>query len=189
MNRVIAVIFYLALLAPSTGQSQLSDDFFDVELKVVPVAGRVHMIQRADGFANVGVFVGDEGVLLVDSQFEPHAQDLVQAVHTLTDGDIRFLVNTHVHPDHLGGNAPLAADGVLIFAHDNMRVRMLESRSRFPRGNGGFFELGRIHFSQSLETLDVYLSRFFAAFDTFGNIVFFRIIQGVKNLLAHIYPE
>lgn len=97
------------------------------------------MIQRVDGFANVGVFVGEEGVLLIDSQFEPHAKDLVSEVRKLSDGDIRFLINTHVHPDHVGGNAPLATDGVLILAHDNMRVRMLESRSRFPRGNGGFY--------------------------------------------------
>ncbi|MEQ8858859.1 MAG: MBL fold metallo-hydrolase [Pseudomonadales bacterium] len=96
------------------------------------------MIQRVDGFANVGVFVGEEGVLLVDSQFEPHAADLVAAVRQISDGEIRFLINTHVHPDHIGGNATLAASDVLIFAHDNMRVRMLERRLRFPRGNGGF---------------------------------------------------
>ena len=57
------------------------------------------MIQRPDGFANVGVFVGEEGVLLVDSQFEPHAEDLVSAVRNLSDGEIRFLINTHVHTD------------------------------------------------------------------------------------------
>ena len=126
-------------LTPLLAVAQLHEGFYDVELKVVPVAGRVHMIQRPDGFANVGVFVGEEGVLLVDSQFEPHAEDLVSAIRKLSDGDIKFLINTHVHPDHIGGNEPLAADGVLIFAHDNMRVRMVERRSRFPRGNGGFF--------------------------------------------------
>ena len=115
----------------ATAQLQLR---FDVELNTVPVAGNVHLIQRPDGFANVGVFVGEEGVLLVDSQFEPHAEDLVAAVGKLTDGEIRFLINTHVHPDHIGGNAPLAVGGVLIFAHDNMRVRMLESRLCFLAG-------------------------------------------------------
>ena len=139
MPRMLAPVFLFASFAPFSGVAQISEDFYDVELRAVPVAGRVHMIQRSDGFANVGVFVGVEGVLLVDSQFEPHAEDLVSAIRELSDGEIRFLINTHVHPDHIGGNAPLATGGVLIFAHDNMRVRMLEERSRFPRGNGGFF--------------------------------------------------
>ena len=139
MNRTKTLVLLLVALTPFLAVAQLPEGFYDVELKVVPVAGRVHMIQRPDGFANVGVFVGEEGVLLVDSQFEPHAEDLVSAIRKLSDGDIKFLINTHVHPDHIGGNEPLAADGVLIFAHDNMRVRMFERRSRFPRGNGGFF--------------------------------------------------
>jgi glyoxylase-like metal-dependent hydrolase (beta-lactamase superfamily II) len=139
MTRAITLALLFTALTPHIAVAQLHDGFYEVELRVVPVAGRVHMIQRPDGFANVGVFVGEEGVLLVDSQFEPHAEDLVSAVRKLSDGDIEFLINTHVHPDHIGGNAPLATDGVLIFAHDNMRVRMLERRSRFPRGNGGFF--------------------------------------------------
>lgn len=139
MKRIIVTVSIAAILTPLGLAAQIRDGFYDVELVTVPVAGRVHMIQRPDGFANVGVFVGAEGVLLVDSQFEPHAENLVSAVRKLSDGEIRFLINTHVHPDHIGGNSPLAADGVLIFAHDNMRVRMLERRSRFPRGNGGFF--------------------------------------------------
>jgi cyclase len=144
MNKAITSVLLFATFVPLVAVAQLSDDFFDVELRHVPVAGNVHMIQRADGFANVGVFIGEEGVLLVDSQFEPHAEDLVSALRKITDGEIRFLINTHVHPDHIGGNAPLAAGGVLIFAHDNMRVRMLERRSRFPRGNGGFFPQAQI---------------------------------------------
>jgi cyclase len=139
MTKAIALALLLAVLAPLSATAQIREGFYDVKLRHVPVAGNVHMIQRVDGFANVGVFVGEEGVLLVDSRFEPHAEDLVSMVRTISDGEIRFLINTHVHPDHIGGNAPLATDGVLIFANNNMRVRMLESRSRFPRGNGGFF--------------------------------------------------
>lgn len=139
MNKMILLALLVSLLMPLSISAQVPDGFFDVQLRTVPVAGRVHMIQRPDGFANVGVFVGEEGVLLVDSQFKPHAEQLLAAVRDLSDGEIRFLINTHVHPDHIGGNEPLATGGVLIFAHDNMRVRMLERRSRFPRGNGGFF--------------------------------------------------
>jgi glyoxylase-like metal-dependent hydrolase (beta-lactamase superfamily II) len=108
-----------------------------VVLTPVHAAGRVYMIQRPGGGGNIGAFVGTDGVLLVDSLFEPMAPALLAAVRQVTDGDVRFLINTHVHPDHIGGNAPLADRGVLIFAHDNVRVRALE-RLRFPRGGGTF---------------------------------------------------
>ncbi len=138
MIRAISSVLMLLVLAPVFAAAQIGEGFFDVELSHVPVSGNVHMVQRVDGFANVGVFVGEEGVLLVDSQFEPHAEDLVSEIRKFSDGEIRYLINTHVHPDHIGGNARLATNGVLIFAHDNMRLRMLERRSRFPRTNGQF---------------------------------------------------
>jgi len=76
--------------------------------------------------------------LLVDSLFAPMTDALVAAVRQVSDAEIRFLINTHVHPDHVGGNANLAELGVLIFAHDNARVRFLLDRSRFPRQGGSF---------------------------------------------------
>lgn len=95
------------------------------------------MVQGRGG-GNVGVFAGSDGVLLVDSLFAPLTERLVAAIRTVSKGEIRFLINTHVHPDHLGGNENLATQGVLIFAHDNVRVRALE-RFRFPRGDGQRF--------------------------------------------------
>ena len=103
----------------------------------MPVAGQVHMVQRPGGGGNVGVFAGPDGVLLVDSLFAPLAERLVAAVRRVSSGEIRFLINTHVHLDHIGGNEPLAGRDVLIFAHDNVRVRALE-RLRFPRRGGSF---------------------------------------------------
>ena len=113
------------------------DRFAGVELTVVPVAGNVHMVTRPGGGGNIGMSAGPDGVLLVDSLFAPLAERLIAAVRTVSDGEIRFLVNTHVHPDHIGGNGPLAAADVLIFAHDNLRARMLD-RLRTPRRGGGF---------------------------------------------------
>jgi len=112
--------------------------FSGVQLSIEPVAGNVYMVQRPGGGGNIGAFVGPEGVLLVDSLFAPLSDRLVAAVQELTDQDIRFLINTHIHIDHVGGNENLAQMGVLIFAHDNTRLRFLEERSRVPRSGGSF---------------------------------------------------
>lgn len=102
MIRVFTSILFFATLAPLFAVAQLHEGFYDVELSVVPVAGRVHMVQRPDGFANVGVFVGEEGVLLVDSQFEPHAEDLVSARkrRLLSAGTCRGAPLCHLRQSH-----------------------------------------------------------------------------------------
>ncbi len=107
-------------------------------LSIEHVQGNVYMISRPGGGGNIGASIGEDGVLLVDSLFEPMAESLVAAVRSVTDQPIRFLVNTHVHPDHIGGNEPLRDLGVLIFAHDNTRSRFFFERNRFPRGGGSF---------------------------------------------------
>ena len=135
---VLAVLTAVCIaMVAVAGEQRPADRFAGVELTVVPVAGQVHMVQRPGGGGNVGVFAGPDGVLLVDSLFAPLADRLVAAVREVSDGEIRFLINTHVHPDHIGGNEPLAGKDVLIFAHDNVRVRALE-RLRFPRRGGSF---------------------------------------------------
>ena len=110
--------------------------FEGVELTIVPVAGNVYMVQRPGGGGNIGVQAGPEGVLLVDSLFAPLSDKLVAAVREVTNSEIRFLINTHIHGDHIGGNENLAEMGVLIFAHDNTRFRFLADNTRIPRGGG-----------------------------------------------------
>ncbi len=123
------------VVAVAAGQSNQGDRFAGVALTTAPVAGSVHIVQRPGGGSNVGVFAGPEGVLLVDSLFAPLADRLVAAVREISDAEIRFLINTHVHQDHIGGNDHLAGRGVVIFAHDNVRVRTLEQlRSPFEGG-------------------------------------------------------
>ena len=125
------------LLTPGTGYGQ-PDQLQGVELSIVPVAGNVYMVQRPGGGGNVGVQVGPDGALLVDSLFAPLSDRLVAAVKSVTDSEIRFLLNTHIHIDHIGGNENLAELGVLIFAHDNTRLRFLQEKSHFPRQGGSF---------------------------------------------------
>ena len=138
LQRFLVRVAASFLLLPLTNYSFGQGGFDGVELSITPVAGNVYMIQRPGGGGNIGVQVGPDGVLLVDSLFAPLTDRLVEAVKQVTDEDIRFLVNTHIHIDHVGGNENLAELGVLIFAHDNTRLRFLEEKSHFPRAGGSF---------------------------------------------------
>ena len=109
-----------------------------VDLQIHHVQGQVYMIQRPGGGGNIGAFIGNDCVLLVDSLFAPMTDNLVETIGEVTDGDIRFLVNTHIHIDHVGGNQNLAELGVVIFSHDNTRLKFLEDKSHFPRNGGSF---------------------------------------------------
>lgn len=99
-----------------------AQDLGDVEIKVHPVAGQVYYLEGSGG--NIGLFVGDDGVFLIDDQYAPLTDKIVIAIRTISDKPIRFLVNTHMHPDHTGGNENFGKMGALIFGHDNVRSQM-----------------------------------------------------------------
>ena len=138
LQRLIGVFATFFLLLPLSNYSSGQVGLADVELSITLVAGNVYMIQRPGGGGNIGVQLGPDGVLLVDSLFAPLTDKAVEAVKQVTEEEIRFLVNTHIHIDHVGGNENLAELGVLIFAHDNTRLRFLEEKSHFPRAGGSF---------------------------------------------------
>ena len=99
-----------------------ADPFGNVEIKTTHVAGPVHMLEGAGG--NIGVSVGDDGVLIIDDQFAPLAERIEVAIAKL-GGDLpRFVLNTHFHGDHTGGNAHFGRSGVIV-AHENVRVRLV----------------------------------------------------------------
>jgi glyoxylase-like metal-dependent hydrolase (beta-lactamase superfamily II) len=94
----------------------------DVEIRRVDVAPGVHMLLGRGG--NIGVSSGADGVVLVDDQFAPLSAKIRAAVATLGSGDVRFVLNTHWHGDHTGGNENFGRAGALIVAHDGVRARM-----------------------------------------------------------------
>ena len=104
---------------PAVGGAQ---DFDDVQIEVVDIAGGIHMLLGSGG--NIGVSAGADGVFLVDDQFAPLTDKIRAAVRGITDGPLRFVLNTHWHGDHTGGNENLGKAGVLIVAHENVRERM-----------------------------------------------------------------
>lgn len=137
-SRIMTILIAVTSLLVASTVNGHANQFEGVELSIVPVAGNVYMVQRPGGGGNIGAQIGPDGVLLVDSLFAPLSEKLVGAIKSVSDDEIRFLVNTHIHVDHIGGNENLANMGVLIFAHDNTRLRFLEGRSHFPRAGGSF---------------------------------------------------
>lgn len=110
-----------AVVAVNLAQAQ-ERDFDAIQMTTHHVAGNVHYLEGAGG--NVGVVASGGAVVLVDDQFAPLTQKILAAVRDISSAPIRFVINTHVHPDHTGGNENLAAEGVAVMAHDNVRVRM-----------------------------------------------------------------
>ena len=97
-------------------------DFSQVEITTTKVAEGLYMLEGAGG--NIGVSVGEDGIFLIDDQYAPLTEKIVAAVRQIDDGPIRFVLNTHWHGDHTGGNENLGKAGTLIVAHDNVRQRM-----------------------------------------------------------------
>ncbi|MFK8017187.1 MAG: MBL fold metallo-hydrolase [Gammaproteobacteria bacterium] len=112
------------LIAPmALGQT----DYDKVEIESTAVSGGVYMLTGAGG--NIGVFTSEQGVFMIDDQFAPLTDKIKAAVSQLSDQPLRYLVNTHWHFDHTGGNENIGKGGVVIVAHDNVRKRM--SRDEF----------------------------------------------------------
>jgi glyoxylase-like metal-dependent hydrolase (beta-lactamase superfamily II) len=101
-------------------------DFSSVEIKTTEVADGVYMLEGAGG--NMGLSVGEDAVFLIDDQFAPLTDKIVAAVAAIDPRPIRFVLNTHWHFDHVGGNENLGRAGALIIAHDNVRVRLAEDQ-------------------------------------------------------------
>lgn len=100
----------------------VAQEFDDVEVIVHDVAGNVSYIEGRGG--NIGLFTGTDGVFLIDDQFAALTDRIVAAVRKKSSEPIRFLINTHMHPDHTGGNENFGRMGTIIFGHDNVRSQM-----------------------------------------------------------------
>lgn len=116
-----------ALLLVASGTAQAQDKALDkLQLKATPVRPGLSMLEGVNGFAggNVGVSVGEDGVFIVDDELEKMSGKLVAALAKISKQPVRFVINTHWHGDHSGGNAALAKKGAIIVAHDNVRTRL-----------------------------------------------------------------
>jgi len=119
MHRTLPLFALLALASPGLSSSQ---NFDAVQIQTQQVSLGVYMLLGQGG--NIGVFVGDDGVFVIDDQYAPLTDKILAAIGAITSEPVRFVFNTHWHGDHTGGNENLGRVGALIVAHENVRERL-----------------------------------------------------------------
>jgi cyclase len=118
VKKILLPVFLLLFTISVRAQQR---DFSQVQIKSTKVAGNVYMLEGSGG--NIGVSVGADGILIVDDQFAPLADKIRAALKGLGDRKLRFILNTHWHGDHTGGNVVFGPEATII-AHDNVRKRL-----------------------------------------------------------------
>src|SRR5256886_9818798 len=135
MNRIVRTsavfpaLFVTALCTVAAAQEK-TPDWSKVEIKVTKVSGNIYMLEGQGG--NIAASVGEDGIVIVDDEFAPLAEKIQAALKNLgiTDKPVRFVINTHYHGDHAGGNVPFADSGSTVIAQDNVRKRLARSEER-----------------------------------------------------------
>jgi cyclase len=127
------LLLLVALLGAAATSPAQEPDFDKIEIKASQVSGNIYMLQGEGG--NIAASVGEDGIVLVDDEFAPLAQKIGATLKELgiTDKPVRFIINTHYHFDHTGGNLPFATGGATLIAHDNVRTRLATGG---PSGTG-----------------------------------------------------
>jgi len=121
-RRSVVVPLLIALGALWSAPAPAQQGFDTVQVQAVPVAAGVHMLTGRGG--NIGVSSGPDGVFLIDDQYAPLTPKIEAAVRTFSNGPFRFVLNTHWHGDHTGGNENWGKAGAIIVAHENVRRRL-----------------------------------------------------------------
>ena len=126
MLRVACLLGLAAVL--SFGQGT---DYSKVEIKSTKLSNNLYTLEGSGGM--IGVVVGNDGVFMVDTQFAPLSDKIIAAIKKVSNAPIKFVVNTHVHPDHTGGNENLAKTGATLLARPQLRERLAHPA---PGANG-----------------------------------------------------
>lgn len=107
-------------------------DFSKVEIESQKVNDKIYMLKGAGG--NIGILAGKDGVFMIDNQYAPLSDKIKTAIKSITDQPIKYLLNTHWHFDHSGGNLNFNTDEITLLAHDNVKVRLENDQHVEPFG-------------------------------------------------------
>ena len=121
-NKIVLVAFFI--IATACAQ----DRFSKVKITTTKVTEDIYMLQGAGG--NIGICTGEDGVFMVDDQFAPLSEKIQAAIASVSSKPVTFLMNTHFHGDHTGGNANFEAKGTMIVAQENVRKRLAENKTK-----------------------------------------------------------
>lgn len=125
------------LFLPALALAQQPQDFSKVQIKITKVAGNVYLLQGAGG--NIAASVGDDGILLVDTEYAPLGEKILAALDSVAPGKkVRYVINTHYHGDHTNGNVFFGSRGAVIIAQENLRKRLAEGSEG---GTGGAMKM------------------------------------------------
>lgn len=113
---------YASILIFIISFAGIAQDKEEVTIKIIPVSENISMLVGQGG--NIGILTGEDGTIMIDDQFARLSEKIIASIKTLSDKPVKFLVNTHFHGDHTGGNANFQKQGALIVAHDNVRKRL-----------------------------------------------------------------
>lgn len=127
------IIFSLFLLTTLLATAHAQQSMDDVTITTEKVSDGIYMLQGRGG--NIGLSVGKDGVFMIDDQFAPLTDKIVTAIRKISKKPIRFLINTHHHGDHSGGNENLGKMGIDIAAHDNVYKRLSDDLAKKPGAN------------------------------------------------------
>ena len=119
-RRIISVICVLIAGFMSLAMTVQAAD--DVKITPIKITDQIYMISGQGG--NIGLFIGEDGTFLIDDQFAPLTEKIIETIKSVGGDHPKFLINTHYHGDHTGGNEKLGKGGTLIFSHDNVRERL-----------------------------------------------------------------
>lgn len=122
MNRVLTAALAGAFLAWAGVAAAQQTDFSKIQVKTIDLGHRTYMLEGAGG--NVTIAVGDDGVIMVDSEFAPMHEKLKAAIAAVTNQPVHYLVNTHFHGDHSGGDKAFAEEGAIVVAQLNVKKRL-----------------------------------------------------------------